>query len=142
MDRETWLHMEDQMPNEATIQHRTLVWQTVYDHEYIQDMEWWGVSRALSRSRWTELRGVALKNLSIQFYGHVDGSPDTPNAMLSLVERPKHSNFGMCDQCKDAKDAWILYRRCGAPDTTDTSHTIESESHPPLVLNLFLLTCQ
>lgn len=109
---ETWLAMEDQMPNEAAIQHRTVVWQSVYDNEYIRDMEWWGVSRALSRSRWVELRAVALRNLAIQYFGHVEGSPDIPNAMLSLVQRPSHSNFGMCNKCADAKEKWCSYRRC------------------------------
>lgn len=109
---ETWLSMEDQMPNEAAIQHRTVVWQSVYDHEYIQDMEWWGVCRALSRSRWVELRGVALLNLSIQYFGHVEGSPNVPNAMLSLVQRPSHSNFSMCGKCADAKQKWCDFRRC------------------------------
>lgn len=108
---EMWLSIEDQMPNEATIQHRTLVWQTVYEQEYIMDMEWWGGCRALSRSRWLHLRGVALRNLSIQFFGHVDGKPEEPNAMLSLVQRPSHSNFGMCNACAEAKDKWSKYRR-------------------------------
>lgn len=111
---ESWLSMEDQMPNEAAIQHRALVWQSVYDHEYIVDMEWWGMCRALSRSRWVELREVALRNLSIQYFGHVEGSPDVPIAMLTLVERPKHSNFGMCDACASAKDKWMKYRRSAA----------------------------
>lgn len=108
---ELWLSLEDQMPNEAAIQHRTVVWQSVYDHEYIPDIEWWGMCRALSRSRWVQLRIVALRNLSIQFFGHVEGAPDVPLAMLSLVERPKHSNFGMCNKCAAAKDKWIKYRR-------------------------------
>lgn len=108
---ELWLSLEDQMPNEATIQHRTVVWNTVYELEYIPDIEWWGICRALSRSRWVHLRGVALRNLSIQYFGHVEGSPDEPLAMLSLLERPKHSNFGMCIRCAEAKDKWIKYRR-------------------------------
>lgn len=108
---EVWLSMEDQMPNEAAIQHRTVVWQAVYDVEYVLDMQWWGVCRALSRSRWLELRKVALVNLSIQFFGHVEGSPQVPNAMLSLVQRPSHSNFGMCTKCREMKDAWSRYRR-------------------------------
>lgn len=109
---ESWLTLEDQMPNEAAIQHRALVWQSVYDQEYIRDMEWWGMCRALSRSRWVELREVALRNLSLQYFGHVEGSPHVPLAMLTLVERPKHSNFGMCDTCAAAKEKWMKYRRC------------------------------
>lgn len=109
---EMWLSLEDQMPNEAAIQHRTVVWQTVYDHEYIPDIQWWGICRALSRSRWVHLRGVALRNLSIQFFGHKDGAPDEPLTMLSLVERPKHSNFGICNLCAAAKEKWMAYRRC------------------------------
>lgn len=108
---ELWLSLEDQMPNEAAIQHRTVVWQAVYDNEYIADIEWWGICRALSRSRWIVLREVALRNLSIQYFGHVEGSPDVPVAMLSLVERPKHSNFGMCNKCAAAKQKWLTYRR-------------------------------
>lgn len=108
---ETWLSLEDQMPNEATIQHRTVVWQTVYELEYIPDVQWWGICRALSRSRWVQLRGIALRNLSVQFFGHVEGSPNEPIAMLSLVERPKHSNFGMCNLCAAAKEKWMNFRR-------------------------------
>lgn len=108
---ELWLGLEDQMPNEAAIQHRALVWQSVYDNEYIPDIQWWGMCRALSRSRWIELRGVALRNLSINYFGHVDGSPDMPLAMLSLVERPQHSNFGACNKCASAKDKWLTYRK-------------------------------
>lgn len=108
---EIWLSLEDQMPNEAAIQHRTVVWQTVYEREYVPDIEWWGISRALSRSRWAALRTVALKNLSIQCFGHVEGNPEEPMVMLSLVQRPKHSNFGMCDKCAEAKDKWVQYRR-------------------------------
>lgn len=109
---ETWLGLEDQMPNEAAIQHRTVVWQSVYELEYIPDIQWWGICRALSRSRWTQLRGVALCNMSIAFFGHKEGSPDVPLTMLSLVERPKHSNFGQCVKCSAAKDKWAHYRRC------------------------------
>lgn len=109
---ELWLGLEDQMPNEAAIQHRTVVWQSVYDHEYIPDIEWWGICRGLSRSRWVQLREVALRNLSIQYFGHVVGQPNEPLAMLSLVERPKHSNFGACNKCSEAKDKWVKYRRC------------------------------
>lgn len=108
---ELWLGLEDQMPNEAAIQHRTVVWQSVYELEYIPDIQWWGISRALSRSRWVQLRGVALRNLSIAFFGHVEGSPDVPLSMLSLVERPKHSNFTMCVKCSEAKEKWAKYRR-------------------------------
>lgn len=108
---EMWLELEDQLPNEASIQHRTVVWQSVYELEYIPDIQWWGICRALSRSRWVQLREVALRNLSIQFFGHVEGAPDVPTVMLSLVERPKHSNFGMCNACAEAKAKWVKYRR-------------------------------
>lgn len=108
---ELWLELEDQMPNEAAIQHRTVVWQSVYELEYVPDIQWWGICRALSRSRWVQLRCVALRNLSIQYFGHVEGLPEVPCTMLSLVERPKHSNFGMCNKCADAKDKWMSYRR-------------------------------
>lgn len=109
---EMWLELEDQLPNEAAIQHRTVVWQSVYELEYIPDIQWWGICRALSRSRWVQLRHVALRHVSIRCFGHVEGSPDVPLVMLSLVERPKHSNFGMCNACAAAKDKWVKYRRC------------------------------
>lgn len=127
---ELWLGLEDQMPNEAAIQHRTVVWQSVYDHEYIPDIEWWGVCRALSRSRWVQLRGVALRNLSIQYFGHVEGQPEEPLAILSLVERPKHSNFSMCNACADAKEKWAKYRRYVnlAPSLPNTQGTYVSTS--------------
>lgn len=113
---ELWLELEDQMPNEPAIQHRTVVWQSVYELEYIPDIQWWGICRALSRSRWVQLRTAALRNLSIHYYGHVEGSPDVPCTMLSLVERPAHSNFGMCMKCSAAKEQWMHYRRCECID--------------------------
>jgi len=110
---ETWLESEDQMPNEACIQHRVVVWRSVYEEEYILDMQCLGF-RALSRSRWVSLRREALKNLSLDYFGHEQGAPDVPKAMLSLVSRPKHSNFALCDLCAAAKEKWHAYRRSGS----------------------------
>ena len=77
-----WLRLEDQMPNEPVIVYRVLTWAAVYDFEYTVDMKWWlakdaaeyGVTsteKPLGRSRWVELRGEALKLLSVEFFGQV-----------------------------------------------------------------------
>ena len=51
--------------------HRLVEWQTVYDLEYVVDMKWWGSGGgALSRERWFTLRNEALKQLSLEYYGH------------------------------------------------------------------------
>lgn len=107
-----WLEAEDQMPNEPVIQHRAVVWQSVYEHEYVMDVEWWGISRALSRSRWLSLREKALDNLSIEYFGAAADDATKPAVKMSLVQRAKHSNFGSCSECTRAKERWLTYRRC------------------------------
>eukprot|EP00965_Chrysotila_dentata_P101361 3346039-Pleurochrysis_carterae.AAC.1 len=57
------------MPNEAVIQHRIVRWQAVYEEEYIEDFKWWGTSKHLSKSRWTQLRDDALAILSAEYFG-------------------------------------------------------------------------
>lgn len=108
---ERWLEAEDQMPNEPVIQHRALVWKLVYEKEYLHDMHWWGVSNALSRPSWWRLRDKALDNLSIQYFGTEDDDPSKPAVRLKITARPKHSNFGSCKECTDAKERWLSYRR-------------------------------
>eukprot|EP00965_Chrysotila_dentata_P135302 4473740-Pleurochrysis_carterae.AAC.4 len=56
------------MPNEATITHRVVCWEAVYEDEYLPDMEWWGTSPALSKSQWTSLKQDGLKQLSGEFF--------------------------------------------------------------------------
>lgn len=99
------------MPNEPVIQHRALVWKTVYELEYVMDVTWWGISRALSLSRWKSLRETAIDNLSIEYFGASLDDPTKPAVRLTLVQRPKHSNFGSCVQCTEAKEKWLAYRR-------------------------------
>ena len=113
-----WLEIENQMPNEACITHRAVIWQCVYEQEYVPDMAWWGTSKKpLSISRWTSLRTNGLRALSCDFYGSdVDGKP---NVMMTLLERPNHSNFGGCQRCDDAKRAWLETR------TTRKNFTVE-----------------
>ena len=103
-----WLSLEDQMPNEPVITHRVVVWDGVHKLEYSADMEWFGTTAPLSRSRWTTLRHDALVELSAEWYGL--GDDGKPLAMLSLCERAKHSNFGSCHQCSEDKKAWIDFR--------------------------------
>lgn len=110
---ERWLEAEDQMPNEPVIQHRALVWERVYELEYVMDVQWWGITRTLSRSRWLALRDTALQNLSMEYFGPSPDDPSKPAARLSLVARPKHSNFGSCDECTKAKVKWLKYRKAG-----------------------------
>ena len=103
-----WLQMEDQMPNEAAIQHRVVVWDTVYELEYKTDMEWFGNCAPLSRSRFLYLRTQGLKELSVEYYGADEKGE--PNVMLSLVERAAHSNFACCVKCAAGKKRWFEFR--------------------------------
>ena len=103
-----WLFLEDQMPNESVITHRVVVWEGVHKLEYSADMEWFGTTAPLSRSRWTTLRQDALAELSAEWYGV--GDDGKPLAMLTLCGRAKHSNFGSCHQCAQDKKAWIEFR--------------------------------
>eukprot|EP00965_Chrysotila_dentata_P104099 3437657-Pleurochrysis_carterae.AAC.1 len=77
----------------------------LYEEEYLVDYEWWGTSKALSRSRWTDLCDEALMILSAEFFG-VEEDGVTPQTLLELKGRPNHSNFGACDECEKAKLAW------------------------------------
>ena len=103
-----WLRLEDQMPNEPVITHRVVVWDGVHELEYCADMEWFGTTRPLSRSRWRTLRNDALVELSAEWFGV--GDDGKPLTMLSLCQRAKHSNFSSCHQCKLDKEAWITFR--------------------------------
>ena len=103
-----WLDLEDQMPNEAAIQHRVVVWEQVHEQEYKPDMEWFGMCTALSRPRWTALRLEALKRLSIEYYGADEKG--APSVLLTLCERPAHSNFAACVQCHHDKKSWADFR--------------------------------
>ena len=104
-----WLDMEDQMPNEATIVHRRVVWQAVYDEEYVVDMEW-SEERPLSRTRWLQLRIDALAQLSIEYFGEKEDGPGVPNVTLELKQRANHSNFSSCNECDAANAAWKALR--------------------------------
>ena len=134
-----WLRLEDQMPNEPVIVHRDVVFLMVYDEEYVKDMAWWACT-AVSRSRWTQLRAVALSRLSVEYYGQVadcdcddprlsqsqhemlvsGGGFGVPVCMLSVRRRAQHSNFASCNECADAKQEWIDFRhrkdRCSGED--------------------------
>eukprot|EP00965_Chrysotila_dentata_P123146 4070730-Pleurochrysis_carterae.AAC.1 len=59
------------MPNEPVIVHRVVVWGSVYHQEYLPDTEWCGTAPARSRERWFTLKKLALKELSIEYYGSV-----------------------------------------------------------------------
>eukprot|EP00965_Chrysotila_dentata_P203928 6182032-Pleurochrysis_carterae.AAC.3 len=108
-----WLELEDQMPNEPVIVHRRVLWQSVYDDEYVEDMRWWGTTRPLSKTRWTSLREEGLKALSVEFYG-ADSDMTTPVRMLKLQERVKPFNFGQCNECADIKEKWTEFRKSAA----------------------------
>ena len=103
-----WLRLEDQIPNEATIRHRALVWNKVYEWEYCADLEMFGVSSPLSLSRWTTLRSEALRELSVEWFGA--DSAGAPKALLSLRQRASHSNFASCNRCSNDRDRWIAAR--------------------------------
>jgi hypothetical protein len=103
-----WLTTEDQMPNEPVIVHRVVVWESVYELEYLADMASFGVTAPLSRSRWRTLQSEALIELSIEWFG-VD-TAGQPLAMLSLASRAAHSNFAMCHICAENKEAWVAFR--------------------------------
>ena len=90
------------------IVHRVVVWDAVHSLEYTADMEWFGTTRPLSRSRWVSLRADALRWLSIEWFGTDDAGE--PLTMLSLRERATHSNFASCSQCAKNKAAWIEFR--------------------------------
>jgi len=106
-----WLETEDQMPNEATIVHRNVIWQSVYESEYKPDMDWWGTSKPLSKSRWTTYRNEGLIALSISFFGADEFGK--PFVMLQLLARANHSNFGGCSRCHSSKLEWLDTRTSG-----------------------------
>ena len=126
-----WLRLEDQMPNEPVIVHRNVQLQAVWEMEYVPDMEWFGTVKPLGCSRWYTLRASALRELSLEFYGDVasadmndgrlsidqrdmkrsGGGSGVPVQMLKLQKRAKHSNFGECEGCKSARQAWADYRK-------------------------------
>eukprot|EP00965_Chrysotila_dentata_P185704 6130778-Pleurochrysis_carterae.AAC.1 len=140
-----WLRLEDQMPNEPTIVHRVVCWSSMYDQEYIRDIEWFGRAPSLSRERWVTLRKLALKELSVEFYGSVadcaendarltekqrairqqNGGFDEPICKIGLKERAKHSNFAACDECSKAKQLWLDYRAQRARGEGGDLRTIE-----------------
>ena len=71
----TWLELEDQMPNEATIVHRIVVMGNIYKDEYVPDMEVFGTAPPLSIQRWTALRKEALRQLSVEWFGLDQNDP-------------------------------------------------------------------
>ena len=98
-------------------------------------MLWWGTGgRALSRSRWTQLRTSALEQLSVEYYGQVSdcdqydvrlsvkqidmltagGGFGVPVVLLVLKKRAKHSNFGKCVKCYNAQCKWALERKANS----------------------------
>lgn len=108
-----WLQLEDQMPNEPVIVHRIVVWSSVYEEEYLLDMQWWGSSAALSLQRWTTLRLQALRELSLEWFGadlKTDPTGMTPMTMVVLRRRASHSKFPPCPECESAKAMWLQFR--------------------------------
>ena len=106
-----WLELEDQMPNEPVIVHRVVVWQAVYENEYLLDMGLYGTAPALSIQRWTALRKRALHQLAMSWFGPDPSNPAIPAAKLSLRERASHSKFPPCPECEANKACWAEFRR-------------------------------
>ena len=127
-----WLRLEDQQPNEPKIVYRNVEMQDVYKLEYVPDMRWWGTTgKVLSRERWITLQKVALKDLSIEFYGQVSDADECdvrlsmaqvrvrragggfgePIVTLTATRRAHHSNFGSCAKCDADKARWLQWRR-------------------------------
>tara|TARA_B110001452_G_scaffold101705_1_gene84383 strand:+ start:387 stop:3554 length:3168 start_codon:yes stop_codon:yes gene_type:complete len=103
-----WLTLEDQMPNEAAIVHRVVVWESVYALEYLPDMELFGTAPPESRPRWLTLRKSALAQLSIEWFGADDHGQ--PLVRVTLTQRAAHSNFAKCAQCERDAKLWLGFR--------------------------------
>ena len=86
-----WLFIEDQMMDEPTIVHRSVIWQSVHEEEYLFDIAFWGTAPPLGISRWKSLRHDALVALSIEWYGSdISTGSVIPNVMLKLKARAPH----------------------------------------------------
>ena len=96
------------MPNESTIVHRVVVWDTVHELEYKGDIALFGTAPALSRPRWVTLRQEALDQLGVEWFGA--DNHGKPLVNVTLAARAKHSNFATCLQCAKDKQVWIDFR--------------------------------
>jgi hypothetical protein len=144
----SWLRIEDQAPGEPVIMHRRIPMNQVHEIEYSADMKWWGTAfRVLSRERWTAYRSVALKQLSVEFFGQVSdcdphdvrlsisqknarmagGGIGEPVQLLSLRQRAKHGNFGKCARCEAALSKWTAYRSNPERGTLEDANAIKRD---------------
>ena len=133
----SWLRLEDQSPNDPIIMTRRIPTNQVYELEYAADMRWWGTAKVLSLSRWTTLRAKALEELSLEYFGQVsdcdptdvrlsipqhellnrDGGFGVPVQKLTLQQRPKHANFGSCNECERDRARWQQFRTSASRGT-------------------------
>lgn len=86
------------MPNEMLIQHRHVIWDQVFKHEYLPWVSQYASVRPFKDVRsWKRVAQDALLELSRQEYGIDDAG--NPKHRLRMAARANHSNFAECKVC-------------------------------------------
>lgn len=95
-------YREDVMPNEMLIQHRDVIWDQVYQMEYLPWVVQYG-NRAPFKDvgPWKRVAQEALVEMSKQEYGVDDEGK--PKHNLRMASRANHSNFAECKVCANGR---------------------------------------
>ena len=103
------MHEWDMMPNESPpiIKHPAYVAETLYKQVYVPEICLYGTRDPLSQKdgkapgSWFSAREEAVKQLSLREFGLKDGATTAePRLLFRLLERPDHSNFAECSDCR------------------------------------------
>ena len=100
----------DKIPNESppVVKHPAYVAEILYDRVYYPEMILYGTCHPLSQKdkkapgSWFRARVEAVKQLSLHEFGLKEGTlTGEPRLLFRLVERPSHSNFPECTDCRE-----------------------------------------
>lgn len=90
------------MPNEFVIQHRHVIWNEVYKHEYLPWVDRYCTQPAYNDVQsWKRVADDALRAFSIKEFG--SDANGNPIHEIKLKARANHSNFAECKVCAEGR---------------------------------------
>ena len=99
----------DMIPNESppVIKHPAYVAEALYAQVYVPEMQLYSYAKPLQQkdgkapSSWLRARDAAVRQISLDEFGlKEETTTGEPRLTFRLVERPNHSNFAECSDCR------------------------------------------